>query len=277
MALSRKVPRPAQEPRQPDLFEDRMPTQASIECRRPVPEVAGLDDQEIIERIPSANVSQVQALCDRVLERGIGDNAVPALEALWKRFIGFGINGPLREQRCAVETLAKVGTPLSRQALDRIIRAPDLIDALLPLVLDCAAEANLAVSGQSVTCWLEDGRSEVRESAFVLARNCTPPVPKHKLEIGFMDPEGSVRRACLATMGQFGHGRAKPGLLEELEKDPTSEIVTALAGILDDDIITRLGRCAMKHGRLRGQIVEELECSGEPRALKLVERLKDLK
>ncbi|MDE0524747.1 MAG: hypothetical protein OXH79_22660 [Boseongicola sp.] len=254
-----------------------MPTQGSIECHRPVPEVEGLDDQEIIERIPAASVSQVQALCDQVLERGIGDNAVPALEALWKRFFGFGINGPLREQRSALETLAKVGTPLSRQAVARIIDARDLTDALLPLALECATEANLALSGQSVTRWLEDGRSDVRESAFVLARNCTPPVPKHELEKGLMDPEGSVRRSCLTTMGQFGNGRAKPGLLEELEKDPTSEIVTALAGLLDDDIITRLGRCAMKHGRLRGQIAEELESSGEPRALKLVARLKGLK
>ncbi|MYA89558.1 MAG: hypothetical protein F4X97_14100 [Boseongicola sp. SB0662_bin_57] len=275
--MSRKTPRTPQEPRQPDLFEERIPAQGSIECHPPVPEVEGLDDQEIVARIPSANVAQVQALCDQVLERGIGDDAVPALEALWKRFFGFGINGPLREQRCALNALAKVGTPLSRQALARIIDAPDLIDALLPLALECATEANLALSGQSVTCWLGDSRPAVRECAFVLARNCAPPVPKHELEIGLLDPDGSVRRACLTTMGQFGHERAKPGLLEELKKNPTSEVVTALAGIVDDDIITRLGRCAMKRGRLREQIIEELECSGEPKALKLVERLKGLK
>ncbi len=212
-----------------------------------------------------------------MLARGIGDDAVPALEALWKRFFGFGINGPLREQCCALNTLAKVGTSLSRQALVRIIDVPDLFDALLPLALECATEANLALPGQSVTCWLEDSRPAVREGAFVLARNCTPPVPKHELEKGLLDPEGSIRRACLTTMGQFGHEGAKPGLLEELERSPTSEIVTALAGIVDDDIITRLARCAIRHGRLREQIIEELECSGEPRALKLVERLKGLK
>lgn len=254
-----------------------MPAPGTIECHRSVPDVEGLDDQKITERIPSANISQVQALCDQVLARGIGDDAVPALESLWKKFFGFGVKGPLREQRCALETLAKVGTHLSRQALTRIVDAPDLIDALLPLALECATEANLALPGKSVTCWLEDNRSVVREFAFKLARNCTPPVPKHELEKGLMDPEGTVRRACLTTMGQFGHERAKPGLLEELERNPTSEIVTALAGILDDDIITRLGRCAMKHGRLREQIVEELESSDETRALKLVERLKGLK
>ncbi|MDE0694483.1 MAG: hypothetical protein OXH76_01450 [Boseongicola sp.] len=275
--MSKRIPRPAQEPRQPDLFEERIPTQGSNEGHLPEPEVEGLDDQEIVARIPSANVGQVQALCDQVLARGIGDDAVPALEALWKRFFGFGINGPLREQCCALNTLAKVGTSLSRQALVRIIDVPDLFDALLPLALECATEANLALPGQSVTCWLEDSRPAVREGAFVLARNCTPPVPKHELEKGLLDPEGSIRRACLTTMGQFGHEGAKPGLLEELERSPTSEIVTALAGIVDDDIITRLARCAIRHGRLREQIIEELECSGEPRALKLVERLKGLK
>lgn len=276
-ALSRKMPRTPREPRQPDLFEERFPTQSSIGRHPPVPDVEGLDDREIVARIPSASVAQVQVLCDQVLARGIGDDAVPALEALWKRFFGFGISGPLREQRCALNTLAKVGTQSSRQALARIIDSPDLIDVLLPLALDCATEANLALSGQRVTCWLEDSRSAVRACAYVLARNCTPAVPKYELEKGLHDPEGSVRRACLTTMGLFGHEGAKPGLLAELEKGPTSEIVTALAGMVDDDIITRLGRCAMKHARLREQIVEELECSGEPRARKVVERLKGLK
>lgn len=254
-----------------------MPTRGTIECRRSVPDVEGLNDQEVTERIPSANLSQVQALCDQVLARGIGDDAVPALESLWKKFFGFGINGPLREQRCALETLAKVGTHLSRQALTRIVDAPDLIDALLPLALECATEANLALSGKSVTRWLEDSRPEVRDFAFILARNCTPPVPRHQLEKGLMDPEGSVRRACLIALGRFGHGTAKPGLLAELEREPTSEIVTALAGILDDDIITLLGRCAKEHERLRDQIIEELESSDEPRAIKLVGGLQGLK
>ncbi len=92
-----------------------------------------------------------------------------------------------------------------------------------------------------------------------------------------MDSEASVRRACLITMGQFGHDVAKPGLLGELERDPTSEVVTALAGILDDDIITGLGRCAMKHECLRDQIMEELECNDDTRALKIVETLKGLR
>ena len=236
-----------------------------------------MDDQEVLARLPGADLSQVQILCEQVLKRGIGDDAVPALEALWRRFFGFGIDGPLREQRCALETLAKSGTSLSRQALVGIVSAPDLFDALLPLALRCATEANLALSGRSVTRWLEDGRPEVRECAFVLARNCSPPVQRHVLEAGLSDPEASVRRACLMTLGQFGHAAAKPGLLEELERRPSGEVVTALSGMLDDDIITRLGRCAREHERLRGQVIEELEGSDDPKALRLVETLRRLK
>ena len=238
--------------------------------------VAELDDLEILARIPATKLSEVEALCEQVMDRGFGDDAVPALEALWRRFFGFGVDGPMREQRCALNALEKIGTEMSRQALVRIVDAPDLFDALLPLALECATKAHLALPAQSITRWLEDTRPEVRELSFMLARNCSSPVPRHVLEAGLSDSEASVRRACLLTMGRFGHDRAKSGLLAELERNPSSEIVTALAGILDDDIITRLGRCAMKHERLREQIIEELESSAEPRAFKLVNRLKGL-
>ena len=241
-----------------------------------MPEIERLDDQEVLARIPIASLAQVQALCEQVQARGIDDDAVPALEALWKRFFGFGVNGPLREQRCALNALAKVGTASSRQALARIVVDPDLFDALLPLALKCATEANLALPEESVRHWLEDSRPGVRECAFALARNCSTPVPKHVLETGLVDSDALVRRACLLTMGRFGHDAAKPGLLAELERNPTSEVVTALAGILDGDIVTRLGRCAMTHERLRGQIIEELECSDEPRVARIVERLRGL-
>ena len=261
---------------QPDLFGERISTGRSREYYMHTANIAELDDLEILARIPAAKLSEVEALCELVMDRGIGDDAVPALEALWRRFFGFGVDGPLREQRCALNALAKIGTEMSRQALVKIVDAPDLFDAILPLALECATKAHLALPAQSVTRWLEDTRSEVRELSFMLASNCGSPVPKNVLEAGLLDSEASVRRACLLTMGHFGHGAAKSGLLAELERNPSSEIVTALAGILDDDIITRLGRCAMKHEHLREQIVEELESSAEPRALKFVNRLKGL-
>ncbi len=177
-AVPKKSPCPTQNAPQPDLFEERGSSQVSVGLLQRMPDVEELTDQEVVARIVTANMAEVEALCGQVLKRGIGDYAVPALESIWRRFFGFGVNGPMREQRCALKTLAKIGTSLSRQALVRIIDDPDLFPALLPLVLECATEAILALSGQSVTCWLEDSRPEVRESAMVLARNCSTPVPK---------------------------------------------------------------------------------------------------
>ncbi len=272
-----KVRRPAQKASQPDLFGRREPNDGPV--GRPVPFASfeKMEDQEVVARIPDADMAEVDALCDQVLDRGLGDDAVPALEALWKRFFGFGVDGPTREQRCALMTLARTGSSLSRQALARIVDAPDLIDSHLPLALQCASDANLALPGQRVARWLEDGRPEVRKCAFALARNCRPRVPGHLLEAGLADPDALVRRACLVTMGHSGDARAKEGLLEELGRSPAAEVVAALACMLDDDIVTCLGRCGLEHACLREQVVEELEGEADPRARRLVERLRSLR
>ena len=49
-----------------------------------------LDDQKLIEQIPKANLSNIHTLCTQIVERDLGDEAVPGLVALWNRFKGFG-------------------------------------------------------------------------------------------------------------------------------------------------------------------------------------------
>ena len=58
---------------------------------------------------------------------------MPALEALWRRFVGFGIERPLAEQLAVLEALAGLDRPAVRDSLLReLARSPSeaLVDAL---------------------------------------------------------------------------------------------------------------------------------------------------
>ena len=84
----------------------------------------------------------------------------------------------------------------------------------------------------------------------------------------------AVRRAAAIVLGGFGRDRAKAVLLAELARHPTGDVVDALAGIADDDIVVHLGRCAEAHPELAGRIASELEEMQTPRSLKIANRIR---
>lgn len=84
--------------RQPDLFDDRhgrvdgeaVPTPDTPPAG---PAVAELSEGELIAMLPRADRTNVEALKDEVVSRALVE-AVPALEALWRRFSGFVVKTP---------------------------------------------------------------------------------------------------------------------------------------------------------------------------------------
>ena len=112
--------------RQLDLFaerggvEPRQSPQTAASSPAPAPALAvdALSDDDLLELIPNAGPSNVEAVCSEVVSRSL-QAAVPALEALWRRFSGFGIEKPLREQLAVVDTLARLGGTDARSALTR--------------------------------------------------------------------------------------------------------------------------------------------------------------
>lgn len=256
---------------QGDLFGDRVLVPASPSGPVAAPDLNGYDNQEIIALVPRANLSNVEGLCGQVLQRGLGDAAVPALETLWHRFHGYGRDGALPEQHFSLQTLARIETQSARSAVTRIVCSPGLPRALLPLALDAALTARLILPHRQISPWLEHDMSLVRQRAFALARYCNPP--GDLLERGRSDPDPAVRRNTHITMGMLGYGSVKQPLLTELERNPTGDVVQALAAIADADIIVRLGRCAEANPRLTTLIVEELIDTEDPMARKIARRL----
>ena len=110
--------------RQLDLFDlrGRVRTQQG---RRPIvpdvgPVAARLSDEELVAMIPQANLSNIEALSSEVVSRSL-EAAVPALEELWRRFVGFGIKQPLLEQHAVLNTLARLNGETAGTALKRIV------------------------------------------------------------------------------------------------------------------------------------------------------------
>ena len=111
--------------RQPGLFDERGSTDVGQPPERPArsaaPPPSSLTDDDLIERLADAGPPDVDALCAQIVARALSA-AVPALEVLWRRFHGSGIERPLREQRAVLATLARMNGLGARGGLPTICK-----------------------------------------------------------------------------------------------------------------------------------------------------------
>ena len=258
-------------PRQFDLFGDRPPAAPDAGPAPPPLQPDTLSDDEILDRLPDAGMRDAVLLCRLVVERGLGDRALPALDRLWRRFRGYGRERPQPEQEAVVQALARIGT----KAADRlagIVTAADLPPPLLPAALLAASEAGLGLPRGFAGPLLGHADPLVRERAARLGRFGGADIAALEELIG--DVHRPVRRAAAVALGRLGGASAKPVLLEELFRDPAREIVTALAGIADDDIAVHLGRCAEAHPALAETVAAALEEIETELSLKIARRIR---
>ncbi|MCY4289313.1 MAG: hypothetical protein OXC63_12030 [Aestuariivita sp.] len=237
--------------------------------------IATLKDAELIERLPISRMSECRDLCHEIQLRRLGDSAVPALRDLWRNFVGFGHDGPIMEQRYALETLSKTNSSMAREVLTEMSESV-IPRALLPLVMRAIAAARASVSKKRVFEWMYDDRGGVRELAYKIAVFCLPPLSVSQIECGLMDPDLRVQRACRISIALMGDNRVKDALLAELGHNPKLAVILALIEILDDDIITHLRRCAIKHASFRAPIIDGLASDDSERAIRVSESLRNL-
>lgn len=262
-------------PEQGDLFEERgtwpeteVPQQGMGDVN-----LESLSDKDLVKKTAKATLSNVDLLCAQIVERGLGDVAVPGLVTLWNRFKGFGIAAPLPEQLLALETLSAIGNGSTKKEISKILAAHDLPDSLLPFVLLAAAKVGLNLPQKQILPWLEHDAPIIRAQAFALIQSSNPQ--RSTLEIGFSDPDPSVRRAALTAAGNLGHVSARAGLLAEFRKNPTSQTIQALLSIADDDIAVEIGRYAMENSPHQALIASEFEEMDTPKTQKLAQRIND--
>ena len=238
--------------------------------RKPI-EINELSDQELIELLFKANLTNVESFAEEILARGIGDLAIVSLGKLWERFRGHDLKYP-KEQVVVLKTLGQIDQNATRDLLLRIMSSGSCPESLLPLLLESAIKVRVKTSQQQLIGWLKHKNSEIRLLACSLMKfgvNLTLDVFK----LGLADHSNRVRRETLISMGLCGYEEAKSGLLSELESNPTSHVIYALESIIDEDIITHLGRRAESSPDLVGVIIDVLQLSEIPRAKAVVKRL----
>jgi hypothetical protein len=262
-------------PEQGDLFEDR----GTWHGRDTPPQdmgdedLDGLSDEDLVKKTAKASLSNVQQLCAQIVARDLGDIAVPGLVALWNRFIGFGIVSALPEQKLALETLSAIGNDAAKREISKILAAQDLPDSLIPFALQAAVSVGLKLPQTQILPWLEHDAPAVRTQAFVLLQPSSPELTT--LEIGFSDPDPSVRRAALTVAGNLGHISARAGLLAEFRRNPVSQTIEALLSVADDDIVVEIARYGLENSLHQTLIARELEALDTPKTQKLAQRIND--
>ena len=256
---------------QPDLFAEgyRIPAPPTGRVIAPADglEMASkLGDETLIATLGRSSPSMIEPLCSEVVSRSL-EGAVPALEELWRRFVGFGIDVPLREQRAVLRTLVRLDCASARAALKRIVLWKGLPASQLPLALRAAADAGLVLPAAFVASLLGHGDATVRESAFALGLKAG--VPDLLLRGGLTDPTVPVRRAAVIALGNPGAADVREALIGELAADPSRAVIEALAAVGGDGAIVHLGRCAEHHPALAGAVVDALRDMERARAERL--------
>src|SRR5712671_4135026 len=85
-----------------------------------LPAASVLEDQVLIAAIPESNLADSIALATEAGRRGLAA-AVPSLEALCRRFSGFGADHMVPEQAAALQALATIGGREAAHAVSQLI------------------------------------------------------------------------------------------------------------------------------------------------------------
>jgi len=128
-----------------------------------------LDDDALIAAIPLASLGDCRSLAAEAGRRRLV-GAIAALEALCRRFQGFGIEHAIPEQTAALGALTVIGgseaaCAARRIIVDRIVQGTGLNDAL-----EAAAELGVGLPGSVVVSLLRHPRSAPAAAAVHVCR-----------------------------------------------------------------------------------------------------------
>lgn len=224
-------------PRQMDLF----PTAGAAPPPRPN-DPGSLSNPALIAAIPGAGQFEAPGLAREAARRGLAE-AVPALEALCRRFADFGQDHEIAEQTAALGALADIGGKPAAEAAARLgcVLPPDRIVA-------AARDNNPAIRAAACRC----ARPHAAVIAAVLdcLTDLHPPV---------------VQAAALA-LGRLGRREAAGVLTRLLAAEPNPAVIAALAPIAAEDEWVRLARTALTHPDLAPMVLAALDDADTPRA-----------
>ena len=229
-----------------------------------------LCDAALIAALPSARLVDCDALCAEVGRRRL-TTAIPGLEALCRRFKGFGLEHKVPEQIAALRGLSGIGTSeaaaaLTRILADSVVQGPGVHDAVAAAIhLKCRLPAGISLG------LLRHRDAQVRAAA---CRCAWPHSDVTALLVDLLDDlNRPVAAAAACALGRTGNAEGRPLLTRLLRLEPTEEVIDAVGPVADEECIVQLGRIARTNPMLSAAAVSALESMDDPRAQSIAARL----
>jgi HEAT repeat protein len=239
------------------------PVPLTVDLRR-------LEDVDLLSALSLTGSRDCSAYADEVVRRRL-PAAVPALSALCRRFKGFGLSHPVREQTVALAALTTIGGPEAANAVVRLLEDDVVAKPGLPFALDAAARLKARLPIGIVRENLDAAEPDIRARACRCAIFWPPTVPR-LIEL-LDDLHREVSREAAIALGMMGRPEARASLIRLVKDEPSPETIDALVAIGDDECFVALGRLADVWPDLRHLVVQALAGSEHRLAVTIVQRL----
>lgn len=230
-----------------------------------------LDDTALVAAIVDAGPATCHALAEEAGRRRLVA-ALPALEALCRRFKGFGLVNAVPEQAAALQGLVAIGgaeaaAAVVRLIVDNVVQGPGL-----GTTIAAAADLRCRLPPDIAVVLLRHPDPNVRCNA----ARCAPPLPEPiNLLIELLnDLNRPVATAAACALGRMGRTEARPMLIRVLLEAPSPEVIDAVIPIADDVCIVTLGRIARNLPDLAAAAIVALDDMDNDRAAALVSSLR---
>jgi HEAT repeats len=239
---------------------------------RPVIACDALDDDSLLAAIPSAGMRETLALVAEAGRRRL-PAAIPVLEALCRRFAGFGADRIVPEQAAALDALVLIGGSHAAQTLARLIAQRIVQGPCLRQAVAAAARLEAGLPLGAVMELLRHNEPQIRADACRCTRRWGEVVP---LACELLDDlHRDVRIGAACALGRMGRSEVRGLLVGYLREEPTAELIDAIAPIGDDECIVLLGRVARSMPHLSECAIEALHSTDRPRADGIIAALRE--
>jgi HEAT repeat protein len=257
-----------------DLFSvNTGPAERDVPGCTPEPAVTChiLDNDSLLAAIPSAGIRESVALVTEAGRRRLAA-AIPVLEALCRRFAGFGADRIVPEQAAALDALVMIGGSDAAQTLVRLIAKRIVQGPCLQQAVAAASRVGAKFPLGTIVELLRHDDPQVRADACRCARAW--PEAVSLLRDLLDDLHAEVRKSAACALGRMGRTEVRPFLVRYLREEPSVELVDAIAPIADDECVILLGRVARAEPRLSEAALDALLSIGHPRAEKIAAALR---
>lgn len=252
--LFRHVPVPA-EPRRPD------------DAVRPLVAVEAIGEDDLLAALPHSGIADSVALAAEAGRRRL-TAAIPAVEALCRRFAGFGADRIVPEQAAAIDALARIGGADAAQALARLIARRTVQGPCLQQAVGAAARLGARLPAGTVMELLRHDDPAIRADACRFAQ--LSPEMVAQLRDLLDDLQRPVRMAAACALGLMGRSEVRPLLTRYLREEPSAELIDAVVPVADEECIVLLGRIARTLPELSAAALDALDAIDHPRALRIL-------